>query len=83
MIENISNQCSLDKTINIGYKNKYLLSDIAMQIINDRSLIHIENMCPRYNYSGNSSKLYSYEIGFDDLEKRCNKKKKHQFVYNI
>lgn len=54
-----------------------------MQIINDRSLIHIENMCPRYNYSGNSSKLYSYEIGFDYLEKRCNRKKKHQFVYNI
>jgi nucleoside-diphosphate-sugar epimerase len=68
-LHHISNQGSLHKTINIGYENKYLLSDIAMQIINDKSLIHIENTVPMYNYSGNSSRLYSYGIEFDGIEK--------------
>jgi GDP-L-fucose synthase len=67
--ENVSNQTVLHKTVNIGYKEKYLLSEVANKIVNDKSLIHIENEEKGNNYSGNTEKLYSYKIQFDELDK--------------
>ena len=67
--ENVSNQSLLCKTVNIGYKEKYLLSEVAMKILNDKSLIYIENEENGNNYSGNTEKLYSYKIQFDELDK--------------
>jgi len=68
-LDHISDPGSLHKTVNIGYKKKYLLSDIAMHIIHDESLIYVENPEPIYNYCGDTEKLYSYGIDFDGLLK--------------
>jgi dTDP-4-dehydrorhamnose reductase len=68
-LDHISDPGSLHKTINIGYKKKYLLSDIAMHIIHDESLIYVENTESVENYCGDSEKLYSYGIQFDGLLK--------------
>jgi len=66
--QNADNLNMLEKTINIGYKQKYRLSDIAKIILHDQSRINIRK-CSNNNYSGCSDKLYQYNIGFDGLEK--------------
>lgn len=66
--QNADNLNMLEKTINIGYKQKYRLSDIAKIILPDQSRINIRK-CSNNNYSGCSDKLYKYNIGFDGLEK--------------
>jgi len=56
------------KTLNIGYKEKYKLSEIAKLIIEDDNKIII--MEPNSNnYSGNVEKLYKLNIEFNGLEK--------------
>lgn len=58
----------LEKTVNIGYKQKYRLSDIAKIIIQDDSKINIIKSTAN-NYSGCVDKLYSYGITYDGLDK--------------
>jgi len=66
--DNFNNQKKLNKTINLCYKQKYKLSDIAFLIINDKSKIIIEKNTSNYNYSGNSELLESIKINLINLE---------------
>ena len=66
--QNFENLEALNKTINIGYEQKYRLSDIAKKIICDDSKINIIKSQSN-NYSGCVDKLYSYGITFDGLDK--------------
>ena len=66
--QNFENQELLEKTVNIGYEQKYRLSDIAKMILQDDSKINIIKSTAN-NYSGCVDKLYSYGIKFDGLEK--------------
>jgi nucleoside-diphosphate-sugar epimerase len=66
--QNFENLEILKKTVNIGYEQKYRLSDIAKIIIKDDSKINIIKSTAN-NYSGCVDKLYSYCIKFDGLYK--------------
>ena len=55
--ENLDNSSVLEKTINICYKEKYQLSDIAKLIINNEKQITILKENSSSNYSGNGDKL--------------------------
>lgn len=66
--QNFENRDVLEKTVNIGYEQKYRLSDIAKMIVQDDSKINIINSTAN-NYSGCVDKLYSYGIRFDGLDK--------------
>lgn len=67
--DNINNIPFLEKTINICYKTKYKLSDIAKLIIqNDKQINIINNCCSINNYSGNGLVLSKLNICLDGLE---------------
>lgn len=71
-LSNINNKCLL-QTVNVCYSEKYKLSDIAKIIINDDSLIHIENTQCNHNYSGDPTQFYSYKIPLDGMLKSLEK----------
>ena len=52
----------LPKTINLCYKNKLLLSQIALHIIGNRDNIIVEKQESNNNYCGNSNLLYSMRL---------------------
>lgn len=66
--ENINNSSVLEKTINICYKEKYKLSDIAKLIIDNKKQITILKENSSFNYSGNGDKLENLKLGLDGLE---------------
>lgn len=66
-ISNVNSTEQLEKTINICYEKKYKLSEIA-QLILPIEQINILDSNMIYNYSGNSCKLYKYNIPFIGLE---------------
>ena len=65
--DSINDLFKLEKTINISYKEKYKLSEIAEIIIKDKQKIVISNIGIN-NYSGNSDYLYKYNIKFLEME---------------
>lgn len=71
--ENINNPSVLEKTINICYKEKYQLSDIAKLIINNEKQISILKETSSSNYSGNGDKLENLNLGLDGLESTLQK----------
>jgi GDP-L-fucose synthase len=77
-IENIDTN-NLYDTVNISYKEKYKLSDIAKMIIEDETLIKVENSNCDKNYTGDSMRLESYEILMDGMEKSL---EKYNLEYN-
>jgi GDP-L-fucose synthase len=68
-IDNIENQNILEKTLNISYKKKYKLSEIAKMIIHDETKIIILDNELTNNYCGEGSKLQKMNIQFQGLEK--------------
>jgi nucleoside-diphosphate-sugar epimerase len=58
---------TLFKNINIGYKKKYRLSDIARLIMKNHDLIDVQNSEMKHNYCGDCTKLYQLPIDFDGL----------------
>jgi len=72
-LTNIDCQVNLEKTINICYKEKYKLSEIAKMIIDDENLIKIVNPISSNNYTGSSNKLYNMNLSFNGLEKSIKK----------
>lgn len=70
----ITNQKSLEKTINICYKEKYKLSDIAKMIVGDDDKIKIHSGVTKRNYSGDGTLLLSLSsLDLDGLEKSLDK----------
>jgi len=67
-INNLNIQHKLEKTINICYKEKYKLSQVA-NIICNADNIHILNTTSSNNYCGNNTKLGGIDIKLDGLEK--------------
>jgi nucleoside-diphosphate-sugar epimerase len=65
---NINNKNNLEKTINICYKEKYKLSDIAKLIVN-KSNINVLNKNSSNNYSGNGEKLNKLGLELIGLNK--------------
>lgn len=61
-IKNCDRVVLLPKTINLCYKNKLLLSEIAFQIIGNRDNIIVEKQDSNNNYCGNSNLLYSMRL---------------------
>jgi nucleoside-diphosphate-sugar epimerase len=66
-ISNINNLCILDKTINICYKQKYKLSEIA-KIVNSNLNIIILSKETNNNYSGSSNLIEKLPIKICVLE---------------
>jgi len=66
--DNINNQEKLEKTINICYKEKYKLSDIASLIIGNNSEIIINKSNSNNNYSGDNSIINKLNINLLGLE---------------
>jgi UDP-glucose 4-epimerase len=67
-LSNANNKNVLEKTINICYKEKYRLSDIAELIVN-KSNINILNKNSLNNYSGDGEKLYKLGLELNGLNK--------------
>jgi hypothetical protein len=65
---NCNNTNKLDKTINICYKKKYKLSEIALLIIKDESKIIINKNYSNNNYSGNNELLENKKLDLLNLE---------------
>jgi len=65
---NCENKNKLDKTINICYKKKYKLSEIALLIIKDESKIIINKNYSNNNYSGNNELLENKKLDLLNLE---------------
>jgi nucleoside-diphosphate-sugar epimerase len=59
----------LPRTVNLGYKEKRKLSDVAKMIISDPYLIKVGEHVSSNNYMGDSVLLYTLGITFDGLEK--------------
>lgn len=69
-VDNCEDQKNLEKTINICYREKYKLSDIAKIIIGDDSVpVEILNGDLKKNYSGDSEKLDALALPLLGLEK--------------
>jgi len=66
-IENI-NHTFLPKTINLSYKKKYKLSDIANMIINDPDQIIVQDNIYSFNYCGDGTLLSCLPIELDGLD---------------
>jgi UDP-glucose 4-epimerase len=67
-INNLNTQDKLEKTINICYKEKYKLSDIAKMICKVDN-INILNDNSNNNYCGNNTKINNLSIKLDGIEK--------------
>ena len=72
-IDNVNNQNILEKTINISYKEKHKLSEIAKMIIQDESKIVILNKELTQNYCGNNRFLQKMEIKLQGLQEGLKK----------
>lgn len=61
---------SFPKTFNLSYKQKYILSDIALLILQDNTKIDIQNglNLDQGNYCGDSTKLDELMLDLDGLE---------------
>ena len=69
-VKNVDKTYILLDTINIGYNEKYRLSDIARLIINNHDLIEVKNSEMKHNYCGDCTRLSHYlQIKLDGLEK--------------
>ena len=68
-VKNMDKTYILLDTINIGYNEKYRLSDIALLIINNHDLIEVKNIEMKHNYCGDCSRLTNLPIKLDGLEK--------------
>jgi len=68
-LDNINRATILENAINICYKQKYKLSDIAKLIINNVDNINIIIPESLHNYSGNNNKLESLLLNLLGLEK--------------
>ena len=69
-VKNMDKTYILLDTINIGYNEKYRLSDIARLIINNHDLIEVKNSEMKHNYCGDCTRLSHYlQIKLDGLEK--------------
>ena len=68
-VKNVDKTYILLDTINIGYNEKYRLSDIALLIINNHDLIEVKNIEMKHNYCGDCSRLTNLPIKLDGLEK--------------
>lgn len=80
-IDNCDKPDLLEKTLNICYDRKYLLSDVAKLII-PTSQIVIENIDLSHNYCGDNSKLRSMNLNLDGLENSIIKYEKN-FISNV
>lgn len=67
--DNIDNPNKLEKTINICYKEKYKLSNIAKLILQDDSYINIIEKESYHNYSGDNSLINKLNLDFYGMEK--------------
>jgi len=68
-VKNMDKTHILSKTINIGYGDKYRLSDIARLIIENHDIIEVKNNEMKHNYCGDCTRLIDLPIEFDGLEK--------------
>ena len=66
--DNCDKQEKLEKTINICYKEKYKLSDIAKLIIDNDSKIIINKNISNNNYSGDNSLISNLKLDFIGLK---------------
>jgi nucleoside-diphosphate-sugar epimerase len=66
--DNYNNQNNLCKTLNICYKNKYTLYDVAKLILPEENINIINNKLTN-NYCGNNNLLQSLNINIMGLEK--------------
>lgn len=66
-IDNYDKPFLLEKTLNICYDRKYLLSDVAKLILPSRQIV-IENIDLSHNYCGDNSKLNKMNLELDGLE---------------
>lgn len=66
--KNINNTSVLHKTINICYKEKYKLSDIAKIILENENKIIVLKSENVFNYSGNGNKLENLDLKLDGLQ---------------
>jgi GDP-L-fucose synthase len=80
-IDNCDKQDTLDKTLNICYDRKYLLSDVAKLIL-PTSQIVIDAIDLSHNYCGDNSKLRSMNLNLDGLENSIVKYEKN-FISNV
>ena len=80
-IDNCDKPDLFEKTLNICYDRKYLLSDVAKLII-PTSQIVIENIDLSHNYCGDNSKLRSMNLNLDGLENSIIKYEKN-FISNV
>lgn len=80
-IDNCDKQHTLDKTLNICYDRKYLLSDVAKLIL-PPSQILIDTIDLSHNYCGDNSKLRSINLDLDGLENSIIKYEKN-FISNV
>lgn len=67
--DNIDKSENLEKTINVCYKEKYKLSEIAKLIIEDDNYIEIKNKVSVHNYSGDNSLISKLNLDFKGIEK--------------
>ena len=80
-IDNCDKQDALDKTLNICYDRKYLLSDVAKLILPPAQIV-IENIDLSHNYCGDNSKLTAMDLNLDGLENSIIKYEKN-FLSNV
>ena len=64
---------NLPKTLNLSYKKKYTLLEIAKMILGDNKLLKIENTSKTNNYCGDGTMLDDMNIGLDGLEQSLKK----------
>jgi nucleoside-diphosphate-sugar epimerase len=67
-IASVESDNKMPKTINVCYKEKCKLSDVAKMIIKDPHLIHVGEYVSSRNYMGDSQLLYSLGIPIYGLE---------------
>jgi GDP-L-fucose synthase len=69
VIEYYIHNNNLEKDIDLCYKEKYKLSEVAQMIITDKNKDTniVINSVSNYNYIGNCDKLYRYNINFINL----------------
>jgi GDP-L-fucose synthase len=80
-IDNCDKQDTLDKTLNICYDRKYLLSDVAKLIVPPTQIV-INTIDLSHNYCGDNSKLRSMNLHLDGLENSIIKYEKN-FISNV
>ena len=80
-IDNCDKPDLLEKTLNICYDRKYLLSDVAKFLLPPAQIV-IENIDLSHNYCGDNSKLRAMNLNLDGLENSIIKYEKN-FISNV